>query len=104
MRFLPKKPLEKSRGFFYAKDFSVSQKAAFGKLLLHLIAVFAIFYLLPFDDVKLKQAATINAAMPMMSIYPIFGQRYYMEGICAAALVITTVASFLSISLLIWLA
>lgn len=76
---------------------------AFGKLVLHPLAVFAIFYLLPFDDMKLKQAAVINAAMPMMSVYPILGQRYGKEGICAAALVITTVASFLSISFLIWL-
>lgn len=76
---------------------------AFGKLVLHPLAVFAIFYLLPIDDMKLKQAVIINAGMPMMSIYPIIGQRYGKEGICAAALVITTVASFLSISFLIWL-
>ncbi|HAJ88292.1 MAG TPA: permease, partial [Pseudomonas sp.] len=40
---------------------------------------------------------------PMMSIYPILGARYGLEGRCAAAVVSATVLSFLSISLFLWL-
>ncbi len=75
----------------------------FGKLILHPLAVFAVFTLIPFDDPVLRNAAIINAGMPMMSIYPILGQKYGKEGVCAAALVATTTASFFTISALLWL-
>lgn len=74
-----------------------------GKLILHPLAVFGVFLFLPFDDPVMKGAAIINAGMPMMSIYPILGQKYGKEGICAAALVATTVLSFFTISGLLWL-
>lgn len=74
-----------------------------GKLILHPLAIFCVFLLLPFDDSGLRNAAIINAGMPMMSIYPILGQRYGKEGVCAAALVATTVTSFFTISFLLWL-
>ena len=45
----------------------------------------------------------IFAGVPMLSIYPIIGQRYGMESLCAAAMVATTVISFITISLMIWL-
>lgn len=77
---------------------------AFGKLILHPLAVFLAFSVLAFDAPPLlKAAAIINAGMPMMSIYPILGQKYGQEGICAAALVATTVTSFFTLSSLLWL-
>lgn len=75
----------------------------FGKLLLHPLAVSAAFLLIPFDNPELKMAAIINAGMPMASIYPILGHKYGYEGMCAAALVVTTTISFFTISGLLWL-
>jgi hypothetical protein len=74
-----------------------------GKLILHPLAVFAAFFVFPFGGTTLKAAAIVNAGMPMLSIYPILAQKYGKEGICAAALVITTVMSFFTISAWIWL-
>lgn len=74
-----------------------------GKLIFHPLAVFGIFILIPFDSPTLRTAAIINASMPMMSIYPLLGQKYEREGICAAALVAATVMSFFTISLLLFL-
>lgn len=74
-----------------------------GKLVLHPLLVAAAFLLLPFDDPALRLAAITNACMPMMSIYPILAQKYGEEGLCAAALVATTVTSFFTISGFLWL-
>jgi len=74
-----------------------------GKLLLHPLCVFLVFLLLPGTDSRLQTSAIINAAMPMMSIYPLLGQKYGKEGVCAAALVAATVLSFFTISGLLWL-
>lgn len=46
-------------------------------------------------------AGTVLAAA--MSIYPILGQRYSPEGVCAATLMTATATSFVSITLLLWL-
>ncbi|MFC3607242.1 AEC family transporter [Stutzerimonas tarimensis] len=76
---------------------------AVGKLLFHPLLVMACFLLFPVDDPGLRMAGVLMAAAPMMSIFPILGARYGLEGRCAAALVATTVVSFLSISLFLWL-
>ena len=75
----------------------------FGKLLLHPLAVFTALMLLPPIDPVLQIAAVTFACVPMLSIYPILGQRYGQEGLCAAALVTTTAASFISISGVLWI-
>lgn len=75
-----------------------------GKLILHPLVMLACFLLLPVADPMLQQAAIFNAAMPMMSIYPIIGQKYGREELCTAALVATTVVSFFTLSSLLWLA
>ncbi|AYC32422.1 AEC family transporter [Pseudomonas cavernae] len=72
-----------------------------GKLLLHPLAVLLCLLVLPVQDPALRVAAVLFASAPMMSIYPIIGQRYGLEGRCAAALVASTVLSFLSISVFI---
>ena len=38
----------------------------------------------------------------MMSIYPVLAQNYHHDGYCAAALLATTVLSFVTISALLW--
>ncbi|MGH8353891.1 MAG: AEC family transporter [Pseudomonas sp.] len=87
----------KARGLFA----DVAQ-LSLGKLILHPLAVLLCFSLLPAVDPVLRVAGVLFASAPMMSIYPILGQRYGLEGRCAAALVVATVLSFLSISGFIW--
>lgn len=74
-----------------------------GKLLLHPLAVFVVTLALPGMSPQLKTIAIMNACMPMMSIYPILGQKYGKEGICAAALIAATALSFFTISGFLWL-
>ncbi len=82
---------------------------AVGKLIFHPLAVLlAVFVLpllgLPAMDPTLRMAAVLMAAMPMMGIYPILAQSYGQESLSAAALLVTTVASFFTLSVLLWLA
>jgi len=69
-----------------------------GKLLLHPLAVLAAMCLVAPIDPTLAQSGVILAAAPMMSIYAVLGQRYELQGLCAAALLATTTVSFVSIS------
>lgn len=75
---------------------------AFGKLLLHPLAVFVLLLALPPIDGKLRAAAVAYASAPMLSIYPILAQKYGQEGFCAAALLVATVGSFVTISAILW--
>lgn len=77
-------------------------RVALGKLLLHPLAVFAALALLPPIDPRLGLGAIVLAAMPMLGIYPVLAQKYHHERFCAAALLATTVLSFLSISTGLW--
>lgn len=76
---------------------------AIGKLIAHPIAIFLAFLLVPNMDPSLKTAGLLFASAPMLSIYPILGQRYGLEERCAAALLVSTVLSFATISLLLGL-
>ncbi len=73
-----------------------------GKLIIHPLAVLAAVLVMPGIDPTLQAAAVLFACVPMMSIYAIVGQKYGLEELCAATLVTTTIASFASISLVIW--
>lgn len=59
--------------------------------------------LIPGIAPELQAGAVLFACMPMLSIYPIFGQKYGLETMCSAAVVVATVASFVSISVVIGL-
>lgn len=76
---------------------------AAGKLLLHPLVVFAIVWVLPPQDLQLRAAAVSFACSPMLSVYPIIAHRFHEERFCSAALVVTTVLSFATISLNLWL-
>lgn len=76
---------------------------ALGKLLLHPLAVGLAAWALPPADPQLRAAAVVFAGMPMLSIYPILAQQYHEEGFTAAALLLTTMLSFVSISVILWL-
>ncbi|CAM3953872.1 MULTISPECIES: AEC family transporter [Pseudomonadaceae] len=73
-------------------------QTALGKLILHPLALLVAFLLLPGVEPQLMVAGLLFASAPMMSIYPILGQRFGLEQRCAAALVAATVLAFFSIS------
>lgn len=73
------------------------------KLLVHPLLVAVIAMSLPGMDPLLQAAAIVYASMPMFSIYPLFGMKYGMETFCSAAVVAATLASFVSITVVIWL-
>lgn len=81
---------------------------AAGKLLVHPLAVFAVMALLawlglPQLDASTRTAALLMAAMPMMGTYIVLAQLYGQEDTSAAALLVTTVVSFFTLSTLLWL-
>ena len=76
---------------------------ASGKLLLHPLLVAGALLLFGPLDPHLAMAGVLIAAMPMLSIFPILGQRHDMQGFCAATLLLATTSSFLTISAAIWL-
>ncbi|MDE2453335.1 MAG: AEC family transporter, partial [Burkholderiales bacterium] len=75
---------------------------AAGKLLLHPLAVLGGLLLLQPAVPALRSAGIVYASVPMLSIYPVLAQKYGYEGLCAAALLVTTVLSFVTISGWIW--
>jgi predicted permease len=81
---------------------SLVQIAA-GKLLMHpLLMGVTLGWVVPVDDPALRAAALISAAVPMMGIYTILSQRHGHEAPSAAALLVTTVCSFFTLSGLLW--
>lgn len=74
---------------------------AAGKLVLHPLAVLGMFWLLPPVDPVLQMAGVLFASAPMATVYPIIGQKYGQDGMCSAALVVTTVASFVTLSVVV---
>jgi predicted permease len=74
-----------------------------GKLLLHPLVVLMLVMVLPPMPRDMQVAVVILAAVPQMGIYPILAQRYGHDGLAASAQLATTVASFVSLNLLLWL-
>lgn len=80
----------------------VAQIAA-GKLVLHpLMMLVVMMFLLPIQDPVLRVAALLTCAMPMFGIYPILTQKHGHDGLSAAALLVTTMASFFTLNALLW--
>ncbi len=74
-----------------------------GKLLAHPLLVALCVWLLPPFAPDLQKAVIIMAAVPMMAIYPILGERYGYRAFCASALLVTTIAAFFSLALVLGL-
>ena len=70
---------------------------AAGKLVAHPLVAAGITALLPLDP-AMRIACIACACMPMVSIYPILAQKHRLEGLAAAALLVPTVASFVTIN------
>lgn len=71
------------------------------KLILHPLAVFAALEFFPGLSPETMLGAVLFASVPMLSIFPIFGQRYGIESLTAMTLVAATTLSFVTVSLLI---
>ena len=76
-------------------------QTSIGKLILHPLLMFAALSLVPGVDPMLMVAGVLFASAPMLSVFPILGQRFGLEERCAAALVGCTVLAFFSISVLL---
>lgn len=72
-----------------------------GKLVLHPLAVAAALALAPGMPTDLALAGTIIAAVPMLSIFGLLGQRWGAPDLAATAMLLTTVLSFATVSALL---
>lgn len=76
---------------------------ALGKLLLHPLVTLALAtWLVPVTDPGLRTALLLTTALPTMGIYTVLSQRYGLAGLSSASLLVTTIASFVSLSALLW--
>lgn len=81
---------------------TVSQ-IALGKLLLHPLVMWGVLiWWVPIADPALRAAALFTCALPMLGIYTILSQRHGHGAVSAAALLVTTVLSFFTLSALLW--
>ncbi|MDQ2078656.1 AEC family transporter [Xanthobacteraceae bacterium Astr-EGSB] len=69
-----------------------------GKLLLHPAFVFGALFLFPAIEPRLQAAAIVAASVPIFSIFPIIGQKFGLDKFGAAAVLVATVISFVTIS------
>lgn len=78
-----------------------------GKLILHPLAMLLMVTALPVMGLpeiepSLRMAVVLMSAMPMIGIYPTLAQAYGQEDFAAVAMLLTTVASFFTLSALLW--
>lgn len=75
-----------------------------GKLFLSPLIMWAVLqWWVPIDDPALRGAVLLTSALPMLGIFTILSQRHGHGAISAAALLVTTVVSFVSLSALLGL-
>jgi predicted permease len=70
----------------------------FAKLVLHPLAIFAALLLFPRIDPVLGAAAVTTASVPIFNIFPIIGQKFGLEKFGAAAVLVATVFSFMTVA------
>ena len=76
---------------------------AIGKLLLHPLVMWVVLtWFIPISDPVLRTAVLLTCAMPIMGIYPILTQKHGHDGLSAATLLITTMASFFTLNAMLW--
>ena len=77
---------------------------ALGKLVLHpLVMAAMVLWVFDLADPALRSAVLLTAALPMLGIYTLLSQRHGHGAISAAALLVTTVLSFFTLSAWLWL-
>lgn len=72
-----------------------------GKLVLHPLMIAVVSLFMPEMDRNLLLGGILIAAVPMMSIYPIIGSQYGFRSVCASILLITTLASFVTLAIIL---
>jgi predicted permease len=75
---------------------------AAGKLLLHPLLALILVWLLPPTARELQVAVVVMCAVPMLGIYPILAQKHGHDSMAAGAQLGTTVASFFTLTALLW--
>jgi hypothetical protein len=75
---------------------------AIGKLLVHPLIVLGLVAVLPPMARELQVAVVLMAAVPMLGIYPILAQKHGHDAMAAGAQLGTTVASFFTLTGLLW--
>lgn len=78
-------------------------KTALFKLVLHPLAVAGMVWAMPLAPSRLTGTAVLLAGVPMLSVYPVLAGRYGHGEVAAAALALTTVLSFLTVPVLLWI-
>lgn len=78
-----------------------------GKLILHPLLVWAalaVLVVLGLPDLSpaLRSALLLSAAMPVFTVYPVLAQRYGQDQVASAALLASTAASFVTLSVLLF--
>ena len=77
---------------------------AVGKLVLHPLVMWVVLmWLVPIADPALRAAALLTGAMPMLGIYTILNQRHGHGTVSAAALLVTTIGAFFTLTGWLWL-
>lgn len=72
-----------------------------GKLLLHPLAVAGMLLLLPDMPRELELTVVVMAAVPMLGVYPILAQKHGHDAMAAAAQLVATVVSFVTLTALL---
>ena len=74
-----------------------------GKLLISPLVMWGVVsWWVPIADTALRSAALLTGALPMLGIYTLLSQRHGHGAVSAAALLVTTVLSFFTLSGLLW--
>lgn len=76
---------------------------ALGKLVLHPLFFLAAALLMPGLPEDIRLAGLINAACPMLSIFPLIAMGCGRELLASSTLLVTTALSFVTISALLWI-
>lgn len=74
-----------------------------GKLIIHPLFILALLIFFPTMPLLFQHVAILLACMPMFSIFAVIGMRYQCGELCSAVLLPTTVVSFVTINLVVWL-
>ncbi|MCD2171789.1 AEC family transporter [Rhizobium sp. C4] len=76
-------------------------QVSIGKLVLHPLSALAVAFLMPGLEPEMRKMAIIFASSPMLTVYPIIGQRFGYQDMSSAALLMATTASFFTISIML---
>ena len=74
-----------------------------GKLIIHPLSIFIVILFFPSVPLLYQHVGILLACMPMFSVLAIIGMRYNHGEVCSAVLLPTTVGSFITINIAMWI-